>query len=521
MDWLLLLAPFGLAAVFALAAVTKLVRRSGFRQAVADFGVAPRLVPAVTVLVPVLEAATAVALVLPSAATWGAGAAIGLLSLFTIAIAINVASGRHPKCFCFSASRSSPVGWRTMVRNGLLVVPAIIVLNTDETPYATVTADPSLVALFVVSAVLAVAVVAEGWFILNLLRLHGKMLTRLDALEGNPPTKHTAGPGQVVDSSRILTPSTGPVNGTPAPEFALRDLAGRTVGLSMLRELGAPVLLVFSEPGCTMCNELMPDIARWQAQHTDLVTIAVISAGKTDVNQRKASEHGLVRVLLQDRREVSQRYQQSATPSAVVVDEDGRIAGSEVGAEAIRGLMHHLVEHRIDRSHGRSQSTRSDQADGRGGHDALTRGDPAPTFTLPDSAGTPWASSDNATETLLVFYNPTCGHCVRLLPDLQAWELSPPADALRLVVISQASPGVAPPVLASTVLVDSSGEVMRAFGVRGTPMGIVIDASAQIGSGLLAGAPAIMDVLNAPAPDRSIMVGSAPEGRLATFASSA
>jgi hypothetical protein len=83
-------------------------------------------------------------------------------------------------------------------------------------------------------------------------------------------------------------------------------------------------------------------------------------------------------------------------------------------------------------------------ANGQGpnGHAALPPptvriGAPAPALRLPDLYG---ASLDLASfrgeRTLVLFWNPGCGFCQRMLGDLKAWEAHPPAGAPRLLVVS-------------------------------------------------------------------------------------
>lgn len=113
--------------------------------------------------------------------------------------------------------------------------------------------------------------------------------------------------------------------GTRAPAFGLSRLDGEPVSLDSLRAGGKPVLLVFTDPGCGPCSALMPDIGRWQGEHAQTLTIALVSRGARDANAAKASEHGISGVLLQQDREVSEAYQSVPTPSAVLVRPNGTV----------------------------------------------------------------------------------------------------------------------------------------------------------------------------------------------------
>ena len=120
----LLLARLLLALVFAVAGVAKLADREGSRRAVVDFGVPPILAAPLGLLLPLAELAVAVALIPPATALWGAWGALALLLLFVGGISFNLARGHKPDCRCFGQIHSSPAGWRTLLRNGVLAAVA-------------------------------------------------------------------------------------------------------------------------------------------------------------------------------------------------------------------------------------------------------------------------------------------------------------------------------------------------------------------------------------------------------------
>lgn len=82
-----------------------------------------------------------------------------------------------------------------------------------------------------------------------------------------------------------------------------------------------------------------------------------------------------------------------------------------------------------------------------------------------------------------------------MLPDLKAWEADPPAGAPELVVISAGEPEVVAQMgLSSKVLLDPDSEAMAAFGVHGTPMGVLVDSDLLIASPAAAGAQAVFSL---------------------------
>jgi uncharacterized membrane protein YphA (DoxX/SURF4 family) len=86
MPVVLLVARLLLAAVFAVAALTKLADLSGSRQAMRNFGVPERLAVPLGTLLPIAELAIAITLVPAVSARWTALGALLLLLLFVAGI---------------------------------------------------------------------------------------------------------------------------------------------------------------------------------------------------------------------------------------------------------------------------------------------------------------------------------------------------------------------------------------------------------------------------------------------------
>ena len=116
-----------LAGVFAVAGVAKLRDAEGSRQALEDFGVPARFSRVGGVLLPLIEIAVAIALMVPATARWAALAAAALLAAFMVAIANAMRQGRAPDCHCFGQLHSEPAGRSTLVRNAVLLAMAGIV----------------------------------------------------------------------------------------------------------------------------------------------------------------------------------------------------------------------------------------------------------------------------------------------------------------------------------------------------------------------------------------------------------
>jgi thiol-disulfide isomerase/thioredoxin len=115
--------------------------------------------------------------------------------------------------------------------------------------------------------------------------------------------------------------------GFGAPEFTLPDLSGAQVGLADLLSRGKPLLLVFMSPWCGPCASLLPRVQQWQHTLSDRMTLALISMGTIEQNEVFA-EHGLEDVLIQEGFEVADSFGVTATPSAVFISHEGRVAST-------------------------------------------------------------------------------------------------------------------------------------------------------------------------------------------------
>jgi peroxiredoxin len=126
--------------------------------------------------------------------------------------------------------------------------------------------------------------------------------------------------------------------GTPAPPWRLPTLDGGELSLEAYR--GRRVLLVFSDPQCGPCDQLVPQLEQLHRRRPE-VPVLMVSRGEGGANRAKVAEHGLTfPVVLQKQWELSRAYGMFATPIAYLIDEDGVIAGEvAVGVEPILSLL--------------------------------------------------------------------------------------------------------------------------------------------------------------------------------------
>lgn len=344
-----------LALAFGIAGIAKLSDRDGSRAALRGFGVPAWLAePGVSAL-PLIELLIAACLLASLTAWWGLIASGVLLVLFGAAIGLSMARGVAPECHCFGQLHSRPTSSRMLVRNGgLAALCGVAFASGPEAAHLSGVdwleglGTPALI-LFPAGALLVAVVAVQGWFMFRMLRQHGRVLGRLEALEIGAGGMGEAARGRdalAAAANRLRATddnghAPGLAVGSLAPEFDLPSLDGRLrVSLSRLRVPGAPVVLVFTNPGCGACNALLPDIADWQKRYGGRLTIAVVSRGVAATTGRKAHEYSLNNVLLQQHHEVAASYHAPGVPAAVLVSPDGRIASSPaVGVVAITALV--------------------------------------------------------------------------------------------------------------------------------------------------------------------------------------
>jgi prepilin signal peptidase PulO-like enzyme (type II secretory pathway) len=158
MDGVLLLSRLLLIAVFATAALAKLTDRAGSEKSFIDFGVPRTLAGPVSIVLPLVEIATAALLVPVAFAWWGAVLALALLVIFTAAIALNLLRGRRLDCHCFGSIQSEPASWRTVARNGILIAISMFsVWQASRNP------GPSAVAWIAGLSTIQITIVIGGW----------------------------------------------------------------------------------------------------------------------------------------------------------------------------------------------------------------------------------------------------------------------------------------------------------------------------------------------------------------------
>jgi len=128
-------------------------------------------------------------------------------------------------------------------------------------------------------------------------------------------------------------------------------------------------------------------------------------------------------------------------------------------------------------------------------------GTPAPALKLPDLTGKEIDLADfRGRETLLLFWNPGCGFCQQLLPQLKDWEQNRPEKAPAVLVVSTGEVEAnAAHGLMSTIVLDDGWNAGASFGATGTPSAVLVDAEGKVASPVGVGGPAVLELANSRA----------------------
>lgn len=134
----------------------------------------------------------------------------------------------------------------------------------------------------------------------------------------------------------------------------------------------------------------------------------------------------------------------------------------------------------------------------------LPVGSVAPAFTLPDLAGEQKTLAHwRGQRLLLIFFNPHCGFCRQMAPDLAALPVEGTNGHLLPLVITTGEieanrKFVAEYGLRCPVLRQEQMEVASQYQAHGTPVGYLIDEQGKIASPLAVGAQALLALVDAP-----------------------
>ncbi len=367
-----------------------------------------------------------------------------------------------------------------------------------------------------VAAALIVAWVVAGALVALLLfsmKLYGDAIVRIDELYER--LQDLAGSGE--RGPKAPPADVGLEVGTEAPAFELPDLDGATRRFADY--LGEPFVLLFFSPTCGYCLQLSPQLGRLG----DGRKVVVMTQGDLEQNRRLAADHGWeCDALIEDDWAVIRAYETPATPSAYLVDAEGRIASPLVigveGVLALRGFEPMAAGsngHGVAAALGSVRMTTGGEAvplsdaaapavvqtrsvgESRIARDGLEAGTLAPSFVLPDLKGSMHSLSEYLDKPLLlVFSDVNCAPCEALAPRLVELNGQRAHDR-NIVLIGRGDPEqnrakAAVHGYEFPVLLQMSWEVSKQYAMFATPIAYLIDEQGVIAKDVAVGPDAII-----------------------------
>lgn len=307
-----------LALVLGRAAIGKLADRRSARSGAEQLGLPSAMAVPVVAVLPFVELALAIALLVTPAAGFAGVAAFVLLTAFTVLIGANLARGRRPQCNCFGATQAQPISSLTVARNLALMAGAGLVAGAflagrSLGAYSELT-TPQAVGLAAGTAFTVLAG-ATALVLLHLVRQNGRLLERIEVLEGARPQRPKA-------RRRATVPI-----GSLAPALTAATIDDQPIALPDVLADGLPAVLVFVEPRCGACVALGDELALRDEPFGDRRVVVVVHGNRSESMAKFGSIRSAA-VLIDPEGATSAAYGVFGTPSAVVVTPDGRLASS-------------------------------------------------------------------------------------------------------------------------------------------------------------------------------------------------
>ncbi len=483
METLVVIIRVFLAAVFVIAAVSKLRDLEGTRRSVVSFGVPESIASAFSVALPIIEIVAAAMLLMVATSWFGAITVTALLVGFTLAIGVQLAKGAEPDCHCFGQLSAEKIGISSILRNAIFLAPAAFLVARGSNGQGTEfwSLNEQSVLILIATAGIGLLIVALG-LLQRVLNNQSELTKRLDLLE-------LAAPVAEVEREHAGHPQDGLPIGALLPEFELKDTDRGAISTHSLYSDGKGALLLFVSPTCAPCKTLVPKFREWASELASKVNIFLITSGTADENIKKFGDVPSSPLLLQEKREFAEAVNAKWTPSAMYINSKGRVASHiSAGDTAVTELVEKIRAADLS-----DAATRFELSNANGGYNRVAIGTDVPDFSLSDIKGQK-ISRDSliGRETLVTFWSTTCPHCKAMEPELKRWAAGRNGDSPRLLMLSTGdieehkALGIEAPIA-----IDEGNKVGEKLGMYGTPSAVLIDENGRFASEIAIGAPNI------------------------------
>lgn len=407
------------------------------------------------------------ALVLVVGSGWvlvgGAVASVALFGTYTVIIARALRFDEPVRCNCFGALGSHDVSPRTLARNVLFLLLALL-------GFMAVIAGEDVYGLD-----------ADGWGWLAMSTLSALVVT-LSLLPG-PQSEQAGGSGA----------------GTLgfAPNLALTDVeSGERVRLRALARGHGGVVLLFVVSGCGGCERVLDQLPGWLEQVPGRVVIPVRPSGsELDDPKWKDLAH-----LHEDwGSNVAQALGGAFTPSAVELDATGAVVGAPVtGEQQVRDLILRPVLEAAAAALEAEQRPVGPEAvvpepavveeEDNGLEDYERLPIPDGVLLRPDGEPVTLRALAGQQAQLLVTINCLCSPARAGIAGIEEWQSRLPVLQVRLVPsIRPRATGTIPAAVEAVSLYDHEGLAAKALGATGQVAAVLLGADGMIAGGPVTG----------------------------------
>jgi len=485
MEAVLLIISLALFGIFALAAIGKFLDLKGSEKAVKEFGTPDEFARTFAIAIPFAELVFAFCFLFNETSWVGAIGGLILLVSFIGGIAWQIRQGKAPDCHCFGQIHSEPVGVKSLVRNIIFAILALVlVFSGSQNQGSRLGETTAQLAQNITLILIVTGLVVVVSYLKRLADQSSSLTRRVDLLE------LVANDGKPIERNEAGDPTDSLPIGAQFPDFRLPDARGRYVEFDHLLADPKPKLFLFVGPACEPCKALLPEIEEWRREFAERLQFVFVSSGSPEENVERFGAIIGESIILQKDRELAHSVFAKWTPAALLVGADGTVASHPAVGDL---AMHDLIDRLRSDDIGRDRFYVSNGT--RPGR--IKIGQAAPVFSLKDLRGdVVTQEAFVGRKTLAVFLSTTCAHCRGVVEKIREWEDSPENSKPGLMVFSEGDRDLHLDFdLKSPVLIEKGYGTALRLGMFGVPSAVLVDEYGIIASEAAIGSHAIWSLI--------------------------